>query len=306
MIATETTMTAAPQTSSSPKLGTCSACFREMRVVDGLVVRHGWQETGGRKVGRYGQTTHVGGCFGVGRRPFEETFEAASFYLVEVAKAHRSAERRVEDLRVNPPKSFQVKGFRETATVRPGDRRYDSALVRATRRAEAAVKALRDEAAEVGRRIWEWTPGELRDAEVVKRERSEAKRVQVAKEAEERRTRKAAQAEAREARETARKRVEALRETPVAQVAETEGVETIASARYDDGGVAEVRRLVIDGKRSVHWVSFLPNGGVLSDRAKSIKAAVADLKPRRFHPDIEPRRVVEAKGWDPETGLVVK
>lgn len=51
--------------------GTCPACFREMDVKNGLMRKHGWTETGGRRTGEYGNAWHTGECFGVGWAPFE-------------------------------------------------------------------------------------------------------------------------------------------------------------------------------------------------------------------------------------------
>lgn len=65
--------------------GTCGACFRLMGVgSDGLVVRHGWRESGGRRVGEYGRVYHSGSCFGVGRLPFEVSPKCTEDFVEEV------------------------------------------------------------------------------------------------------------------------------------------------------------------------------------------------------------------------------
>lgn len=50
---------------------TCPCCFRPMAIKGGSVVRHGWRETGGRQVGSYGNTWHVGSCYGTVYAPYE-------------------------------------------------------------------------------------------------------------------------------------------------------------------------------------------------------------------------------------------
>lgn len=65
--------------------GTCGACFRLMGVgSDGLVVRHGWRESGGRRVGEYGHVFHSGACFGVGRLPFEVSPKCTEDFVAQI------------------------------------------------------------------------------------------------------------------------------------------------------------------------------------------------------------------------------
>lgn len=65
--------------------GTCGACFRLMGVgSDGLVVRHGWRESGGRRAGEYGRVYHSGACFGVGRLPFEVSAKCTEDFVEQI------------------------------------------------------------------------------------------------------------------------------------------------------------------------------------------------------------------------------
>ncbi len=90
--------------------GTCPACFRTMALVepayngDLRIGRHGWQESGGRQVGVYGQAWHQGACFGVGHKPFEVSPEGTIAFLEQVVfPSTLNAENRVAHLAGKPP-----------------------------------------------------------------------------------------------------------------------------------------------------------------------------------------------------------
>jgi hypothetical protein len=60
---------------------TCPCCFRTMALVSGTIIaRHGWTESGGRRVGEYGNAWHSGSCYGVDELPFEVSCEGTKKY----------------------------------------------------------------------------------------------------------------------------------------------------------------------------------------------------------------------------------
>lgn len=75
-------------TDNTEFLGTCAVCFTEHVVRDGVVVKHGWQECGGREVGVYGKAWHSGACFGVGHKPYEVSCEATKLFHEQCAVPH--------------------------------------------------------------------------------------------------------------------------------------------------------------------------------------------------------------------------
>lgn len=67
------------------KKGMCGACFRPIALTDdGRVMRHGWKEKGGRRLGQYGVAWHDGHCFGTGWLPYEGSAECTKAYIEQV------------------------------------------------------------------------------------------------------------------------------------------------------------------------------------------------------------------------------
>jgi hypothetical protein len=85
--------------------GTCGACFRKMALdANGRVLRHGWREVGGRRVGSYGNVYHSGPCFGVARLPFEVSPDCTIAFVAEVLLPMALATgTRIDALAANPP-----------------------------------------------------------------------------------------------------------------------------------------------------------------------------------------------------------
>jgi len=68
--------------------GTCPCCFRNVKLVRGHMIRHGWEVQGQRQIGSYGLSWHSGPCFGVGYEPFEVSAQGTKDF---VAKSLRPA-----------------------------------------------------------------------------------------------------------------------------------------------------------------------------------------------------------------------
>ena len=84
--------------------GTCGACFRKMALdANGRVLRHGWREVGGRRVGDYGNVYHTGNCFGCGRLPFEVSPDCTRDFVAEVLLPMAlDTGSRIDALALNP------------------------------------------------------------------------------------------------------------------------------------------------------------------------------------------------------------
>jgi len=84
---------------------TCPCCFRPMALnSDGKVVRHGWQEQGGRQAGSYGNAWHVGQCFGVGYEPYEMSCQGTKDFHEHLLKTKAQMERELATLEARPAK----------------------------------------------------------------------------------------------------------------------------------------------------------------------------------------------------------
>jgi hypothetical protein len=96
---------------------TCPCCFRAMAMnmkrggygaadpKKGSIVRHGWQEAGGRRVGEYGNTWHLGECFGVGYEPYEVSDLGTRKFLEYLeTRVLPQEEEALENLKARPAK----------------------------------------------------------------------------------------------------------------------------------------------------------------------------------------------------------
>lgn len=85
--------------------GTCGACFKKFALdANGRVLRHGWREVGGRRVGDYGNVYHSGSCFGCGRLPFEVSPDCTRDFVAEVLLTMALDNgSRIDALALNPP-----------------------------------------------------------------------------------------------------------------------------------------------------------------------------------------------------------
>ena len=84
--------------------GTCGACFKKFALdANGRVLRHGWREVGGRRVGSYGNVYHTGNCFGCGRLPFEVSPDCTRDFVAEVLLPMAlDTGSRIDALALNP------------------------------------------------------------------------------------------------------------------------------------------------------------------------------------------------------------
>ena len=79
-----------PSARSLEDTGTCPACFSNIKMLNGHMMRHGWSVQGNRSKGSYGASWHQGACFGVGHQPFEVSPEGTKKYLHEVLLRHKA------------------------------------------------------------------------------------------------------------------------------------------------------------------------------------------------------------------------
>lgn len=168
--------------------GTCPACFRPMVVKDDRVVRHGWKESGWRRVGEYGNVYHSTPCFCTNYKPFEVSPEGTRAYLDRVLKPFEASETKyLVDLEARPemlqavlkadpvtcipfkPPEGQnrrtwpgklVKVYRD-AEDKDESRLYETWLKSRVNAVEAQLKAVRAEIAQKEKAVAEWKPGKL-------------------------------------------------------------------------------------------------------------------------------------------------
>lgn len=153
---------------------TCPCCFRAMVVKDGKIVRHGWKEAGGRRAGQYGNTWHMGECFGVGYEPYEVSDLGTRKFKEYLEGVLVQEEKGLENLKARPAKLHYQKRVRrnmrwetEMVTVeddgQPLERSYSSSeptyadvLLDAIYRQEQKLKALRSDIATLTTAIEQW------------------------------------------------------------------------------------------------------------------------------------------------------
>lgn len=101
---------------------TCPCCFRAMALTaDGRVVRHGWRESGGRRVGSYGNVWHVGQCFGSGYEPYEVSCQGTKDYHAALLKVEAQMVEALATLEARPAKlhgSYKKGWGRNAETVK--------------------------------------------------------------------------------------------------------------------------------------------------------------------------------------------
>lgn len=84
---------------------TCPCCFRAMALdSSGNVVKHGWRESGGRRVGSYGNTWHVGQCFGTGYAPYEVSCQGTKDFEAKLLEVKADLEKGLATLKARPAK----------------------------------------------------------------------------------------------------------------------------------------------------------------------------------------------------------
>lgn len=107
--------------------GTCPACFRNMKLVNNRIIRHGWSLQGDRVRGGY--SWHSGPCFGVGYDPWEVSPKGTIDYVATMEKAIPGIEGAITHFNSNPDtiaSPFSSFGKPRAATVR-GTLEYDDA-----------------------------------------------------------------------------------------------------------------------------------------------------------------------------------
>lgn len=85
------------------EVGTCQCCLRAIVVEKGVIRRHGWRESGGRRKGEYGNAWHSGSCEGTGHVPYEVSCEKTrSFIFERIIPAAEAAIEQVKRLKGTP------------------------------------------------------------------------------------------------------------------------------------------------------------------------------------------------------------
>ena len=113
--------------SSSTAKKTCPCCFRQMTVKCGSIVRHGWRESGGRRVGQVGNVWQMGSCFGArGYAPLEVSCDGTVAYRAALTETRARMAADLETLRARPAVlrcSYETGGAwsKKTVTVELAD-----------------------------------------------------------------------------------------------------------------------------------------------------------------------------------------
>jgi len=168
--------------------GTCPCCFRPLVVKGNKMVRHGWKESGWRRVGEYGNAYHSAPCFCSGYKPFEVSPKGTQEYLTTMLKPFEVSETKFLAALEARPETLQEMLKYNPMTGQPfvtpegqnrrtwagklvvvnrdtedrGERRvYEDWLKRRIRAVEAQLKAVRAEIAEKEKAVAEWNPGKL-------------------------------------------------------------------------------------------------------------------------------------------------
>lgn len=88
---------------------TCPCCFRGIALDSrGAIARHGWREAGGRRAGSTGNAWHIGACFGVGYKPYEESVDGTVAFHAHLMNVLRPGHAALLDLLQARPATLKV------------------------------------------------------------------------------------------------------------------------------------------------------------------------------------------------------
>jgi hypothetical protein len=92
--------------------GTCPACFSNVKLSGGTMMRHGWEVQGRRGWGQYGASWHSAACFGFHWPPYEVSKTGTEAYLEKAVKPSlKGAQEQLRRLQAGPDKLL-TKDFR--------------------------------------------------------------------------------------------------------------------------------------------------------------------------------------------------
>ena len=159
--------------------GTCPCCFRNIKLVGGRMIRHGWSVEGRRQRGVHGQTWHSGPCFGaegnhgIGYEPFEISAEGTKQFLERAVRPGiERLTRQISHLEARP-EQIAVEDYRgkviqvhcDTTEMVWGNEgrvsKYDQALRQKIAEAKMQLRMATEEAGRLEHVIAGWKPKPL-------------------------------------------------------------------------------------------------------------------------------------------------
>jgi len=111
--------------------GTCPACFANVKLASGKIMRHGWVVSGHRQRGAMNMSWHSGPCFGTAWQPFEVSKEGTMQFLEKIVMPARDrAVDALARLRERPETLILLSSYRgeKNRTVTKGERDYEREL----------------------------------------------------------------------------------------------------------------------------------------------------------------------------------
>ena len=150
--------------------GTCPACFRNTKLVQGRMMRHGWRVGGRRQRGVTGMSWHSGPCFGVGYEPFEVSPQGTKDFLKQVVlPAIAQSKKNLAFLETRPvlrkesSRGSYVHGkyVREMEEIQPTHYDYDRFHESEMWKVNQLLKMQEDERDMLSARIAAWKPKAL-------------------------------------------------------------------------------------------------------------------------------------------------
>ena len=153
-----------PSTYRSPEnTGTCPACFQNVKLLKGKIMRHGWKVGGHRQRGAYGQTWHSGSCFGHNWAPFEVSSEGTQAFLkTMVLPGLAGLKKQLAFLQGQPPVLVvQARWGGKPQQFARGTPEYPRHLDAAIGETQYAIKQTEEEIRVLEERIATWKPRPL-------------------------------------------------------------------------------------------------------------------------------------------------
>jgi hypothetical protein len=144
--------------------GTCPACFANVKLANGKIMRHGWVVSGQRQRGAVNMSWHSGPCFGTAWRPFEVSKDGTAQFLEQaVMPAHDRAVAALARYRERPEKLHIPSRYRGESerTITKADRDYERELAAKIADTEHELHGIDETAKTLRLAINTWKPKPL-------------------------------------------------------------------------------------------------------------------------------------------------